>query len=150
MNNADKNSNGVKKPPILRVADIIPPYHNDLIQESQKQKTNNGLQNNQGAQEHKSAGANNYEIPKFDIAHQILTQQRKCSAMKRKAPGEQSGERTQEQSDTGEQEYKRTRNTEYRTPAFAEAAAIRQDIIVIKEIVRRDIERLCQNNFVYK
>lgn len=134
MNNAGKNNNSIKKPPILRVADIIPAHHDGLIQESQKQKANNGLQNNQDTPENKTTGETNYKIPKFNVAEQILANQRRTSSMKRLSPARHK--------DTGAQEH---------TPQTSQAVSpVRQDITVIKEIVRRDIESFCQYKLVYE
>lgn len=137
VNNNGKNSNGNKKPPILRVADIIPPFHDDLIEESKKMRANNGLRNNQGSVEQERSSDENSDIPKFDVANQILTQQRKNSAMKRVSPAELKI--------TGDQEQKKKQNEEYKSRTTG-----KQDIIVIKEIVRKDIEKFCQNKLSYR
>jgi hypothetical protein len=137
VNNTDKNSKGVNKPPVLRVADIIPPLHNDLINESQQIRTNNGLQNNQVTGQQNTSIKENSEIPKFDVAQQILAEQRKYSARKRVSPADHRI--------TGTQEQKKKQNAEHEAHT-----TIQQDIIVIKEIVRRDIEKFCQNKLRYR
>ena len=61
------------------------------------------------------------EIPKFDLAEEIMAEQRKITAIRRKAPGEKKELQSQE--------------------AEAERAQSYQEQI-ITEIVARDIERL--------
>ena len=127
MNNADKNSNGNKKPPILRVSDIIPPFHNDLIEDSKKLRPDKGLHNIQEREEQKNSNPENSEIPKFDVASQILTRQRQVSAMKRVSPAELKGSVIPEENKKHE-------------PLCEE----KQDKIAIKEIVKRDIDKFLQ------
>ena len=124
MNGADNNSDKIKKPLILRIEDIIPPYNNALKRQSHRQ-------NNDLALPHKSNDSNNFDIPTFDIASQILSQQRQHSAMKRISPARHNSAKTQL--------HKITQNTEY-----PYVAATRQDRTIIKDIVRRDIEMLCR------
>ena len=73
------------------------------------------------------------EIPKFDLAEDIMAEQRKVTAIKRKAPNKKNEFQSQEP------EVESTSYTiEQPAPALSE-----QDKI-ITEIVARDIERLCQ------
>ena len=123
----------------MRVSDIIPPFHNDLIRESQNHKASNGSQNNPSA-EQKNTEAESFEIPKFDIANQILTQQRKYSALRRVSPAELKS--------SGGQGQKETANIDSESPFAGRDDA--KDIGVIKEIVRRDISKLCLTNHIDK
>ncbi len=63
------------------------------------------------------------EIPSFDLAEEIMAEQRKITAIRRKAPG------------------KKTDNIEQPTSALSEQEKI------IAEIVARDIERLCGGDY---
>jgi len=74
------------------------------------------------------------EIPKFNLAEQIMAEQRKVVSLKRRAPAEQSGSVNDRVS---AEPVKRT----------AEKTAVARDDSdsVIAEIVARDIAALCHN-----
>jgi len=65
----------------------------------------------------------NGEIPKFDLAEEVMAEQRKITATRRKAPTNTE---------------RRTPNTEHRTPNSAGFPEQRQ---IIAEIVARDIAK---------
>ena len=97
-----------RRPDILRLHDIVPPYN------SQPPKDDSA-------------------IPKFDLAEEILAEQRKISAVKRKAPGRKIEAISRQQD--------------------AESAGIEQPPHVLSEqeqivaeIVARDIQALCRRN----
>ena len=73
------------------------------------------------------------EIPKFDLAEDIMAEQRRITAIRRKAPGKRDEAQRQEQE---------AESIGYTvgqpTPALSEQEHI------IAEIVARDIERLCK------
>jgi len=77
------------------------------------------------------------EIPKFDLAEQIMAEQRKITAIKRKAPGKKN-ETQPEQLQAKPVDY----TIEHSIPWQAE-----QDQI-IAEIVTRDIEKLCRGGYL--
>jgi len=72
-------------------------------------------------------------IPKFDLAEQILAEQRKNSSVKRKGPANKVDP---------EQRRPRLHPAGHAMQAHIEALGQEQ---VIAEIVARDIERLCRN-----
>ena len=74
------------------------------------------------------------EIPKFDLAEEIMAEQRKITAVKRKAPGK----KTEDQRAEPQAEPVGYTTIEQPVPTPPE-----QDQI-IAEIVARDIERLCR------
>ena len=123
MNNAGKNSNGVKKPPVLHLADIITPCRSNFILQSQNH-------NNSSPQEHKSKSADNFDIPKFDIAEQVLANQRRLSAMKRKPPSSKTPIQAEQTANA-------FNKVDFRPQIYEQTG-----FTVIKEIVTRDIETL--------
>jgi hypothetical protein len=66
------------------------------------------------------------EIPSFDLAEEIMAEQRRITAIRRKAPGQRTEAQQNEPVDHPP------------TPALSEQEKI------IAEIVARDIERLCR------
>ncbi len=77
------------------------------------------------------------DIPKFDLAEEIMAEQRKITTMKRKAPGqitELANEKPKDQAN--------------RIRPVKPAAAISEQDRMITEIVARDIEELCSGNRV--
>lgn len=75
------------------------------------------------------------EIPKFDLAEEIMAEQRKITSIRRKAPGQRS--------ETQSQPLK-TELADF-TTEWSTAAQSDQDRI-IAEIVARDIERMCRRD----
>jgi hypothetical protein len=121
LNTFDNNKNSPNKnrnPDILRAKDIFP---------SPAKTTSSGHNAD------KTIGSD-FEIPKFDLAEQILARQRSLSATNRKSP-EKRPETLPHQSDTcltGQ-------------AALRSAASFpQQDLIIIKEIVTQDIQQLCR------
>jgi len=128
MSKADSNKKPVgdtsrRKSDALRAEDIMPPYGAG----SKKAKS--------GKKSSSSKGQKESEIPKFDLAEQILAEHRKVASAKRKAPGKKTGAPRQEQ-----QVEAVGHSIEQPTPAPSEGQQI------IAEIVARDIERLCEGN----
>jgi len=75
------------------------------------------------------------EIPKFDLAEEIMAEQRRITAIRRKAPGKKDEAQSQERE---------SESVGYTigqpSPALSEEKQI------IAEIVARDIERLCRGD----
>jgi len=73
------------------------------------------------------------DIPRFDLAEEIMAEQRKTTAIKRKSPGKKIGLKPEESTYMGE-----AGAADYQTEqgAFAEPDS------VISDIVARDIEKL--------
>jgi hypothetical protein len=109
------------------------------------------------------SGAAKFDIPRFNLAQDIMSAQRRQSAVRRKGPGEEDGrqrtedggQRTEDPSTLryeGQAEGRRqkaedrTQNTEQRTKKAESWLAGRIETLrdsIIAEIVARDIERLC-------
>ena len=73
------------------------------------------------------------EIPKFDLAEEIMAEQRKITAIRRKAPGQKTEAQNEE------------RQAESIGRAIEQPpAALSEQEQIIAEIVARDIEKLCR------
>lgn len=76
------------------------------------------------------------EIPSFDLAEEIMAEQRKITAIRRKAPGQKTeAQRSEPQAQPADY------TIEQPTPTLSEQEKI------IAEIVARDIERLCRGDY---
>ena len=80
-------------------------------------------------------GQKESEIPKFDLAEEIMAEQRKVTSARRKAPGKTVEAGKQEQE---------AESVDYIVEQPTPMALERQQIIA--EIVARDIEKLCRGN----
>ena len=107
MNNTDNKQDDTG---VIRAHDIVPPYNKEKHPAQSLPKT---------------------EIPKFDLAEQIMSEQRKITAIRRKAPG------------------KKTKAPDLQPRIQAAGCAVRQQSrtlpekeLIIAEIVARDIEKL--------
>ena len=114
------------KEDVLRSSDIIPPFNKQLHKVSISQNSGECTEN---------AEPKKNEIPKFDLAEQILAEQRKTTAIRRKAPGGKSAVQAAES-----QNKTTSRTGEMQTPPLSEQQQI------IAEIVEKDIERLCRSS----
>jgi hypothetical protein len=76
------------------------------------------------------------EIPRFDLAEEIMAEQRKITAIKRKAPGKKT------EAETSEPEAEPADHTTIEQPALT----LPEQDRIIAEIVARDIERLCRGD----
>lgn len=112
MANSDKQNDTS----VFRAEDIIPPY-------------NKKAHSIAGAVQ----GAN--EIPKFDLAEQIMAEQRKITAIKRKAPGKKAKAPAQ-------QPQAQSIGYSIKQPPLA----LSEQKQIIAEIVARDIEKLCRGD----
>ena len=117
VNTFDNNKNSPNRnPDILRAKDIFP----------SPAKTTSSSQNADGIR-------TDSEIPKFDLAEQILAGQRRLTAAKRKSP--------EKVTDTSVLHSKASMTYQ---PALRSAVLFQQQDFIIKEIVARDIEKLCR------
>lgn len=105
---------------VIRAQDIVPPYNKDKSREQSVQAT-----------ESPDAILEKSEIPKFDLAEQIMAEQRKITAVKRKAPG------------------KKPKAPELQPRIQSTGCAVRRQArtlpekeLIIAEIVARDIEKM--------
>jgi len=131
--NADKKSNIYA----LRAKDIIPPYNNKNHQEQMPPTKENSpnADDNIGQKERLPTKQDNTvfqkaAIPKFDLAKQIMSEQRKVASIKRKAPD------------------KKNNVNNYKQKAYSIGYAVKPPSMslyqeqIIAEIVQRDIQRL--------
>lgn len=139
---------------VLRAADMIPPYNKRTSRKKvsrkkqkstaktassvKKQKKTSKIKTTKAAKKKtsgKSASLNKSEIPKFDLADEIMAEHRKVTAARRKGPGEKH------KAPVKERDIKPVaHNIERLKPVFLEESQI------ISEIVARDIEKLCGGN----
>jgi hypothetical protein len=128
-----------RKADVLRARDIIPgvsPYGNVAGQEENLQETgqNNpyppALPKTPVETDQKTS-----EIPKFNLAEEIMAEHRRITAIRRKGPGEkEEGQKQERESNPAGDTIGQPR------PALSEQKQI------IAEIVARDIESLCRGD----
>ena len=144
------------KKDVLRASDIMPPYKK-TAEEDKSQRTGENTASpadaletttdkekteHIGPAEEKPVGAaeaeqQRSEIPRFDLAEEIMAEQRKVSATRRKAPGK-IFEAQKAEEEVGPSRYA------IRQPTPAQP--YQQQIIT--EIVARDIEMLCRGGYL--
>ena len=136
------------KADILRAHDIMPPHKEKPLQEPKTQKTDENtarLPQTQAEQikpgkyipaKDRDSEQEKGEIPSFDLAKEIMAEQRKNTAIRRKAPGKKP-EAQKEKTEAEPVSY----TIEHPMPTSPE-----QDRI-IADIVARDIERLRQGDY---
>jgi hypothetical protein len=110
---------------ILRADDIMPPYKK-TGQEDKSRKPSEEKTAEAASTEQEKGG-----MPRFDLAEEIMAEQRKISAIKRKAPGERIEAQKAE---------KEVEPVSYTMGPSTPAQPYQQKIIA--EIVARDIESL--------
>jgi hypothetical protein len=136
---------------ILRARDIIPPFKQEPSQEGQPRETGGqkdatGEPSEPAAQEGEvqpeiaeeepggpAGPPQKSEIPRFDLADDIMAEQRRITAIRRKAPAEQKAPKVQEVE---------VEASAWRFEPVTSATPEEQRIIA--GIVARDIERLLQ------
>ena len=155
MSNTDNNKQDDTD--VIRADDIVPPYNKEkhreqdlpakqagrtkdiLSQDGQKQTLKEAASSlSESRPRHAETGATEpgdvvqqvNEIPKFDLAEQIMAEQRKITAIRRKAPGQKS--KTPDRR-------LRIQSTGY---AIKPPPTLSQKELIIAEIVARDIEKL--------
>ncbi len=111
-NNIKKDS---KKNDILRSEDIIPPFDKDT--EGQQSKRTEGRT----------------DVPKFDLAEEIMAEHRKISSIKRKSPDQKVEPLRPIDKSKGQ--------TDITSSTIPETIEEKQ---AIRDIVARDIERFCR------
>ena len=128
-----------RKGDVLRAEDIIPGKTSSKKAKTAKKKTSSSKKGAGPAKdmpaEPTDKGQKESEIPKFDLAEQILAEQRKVASARRKGPG-QTIEPAKKEQEAEPVDYL----GEQPTPMALE----RQQIIA--EIVARDIEKLRRGN----
>ncbi|MBA7633734.1 hypothetical protein ES703_41305 [subsurface metagenome] len=140
------------KADILRARDIMPepppPYKKE--ETHQKPKSQNGSENTthsadavpKSAEEEKPAKSaskqqEKMEIPRFDLAEEIMAEQRKITAIRRKAPGKKI---------EAQPEWPQAKPVGYGIERSIPWEAEQDQIIA--EIVTRDIEKLCRGDYL--
>jgi hypothetical protein len=126
---------------VIRAQDILPPYNKEKYREqSLKEATPSPSPSYPQYADTSAAKPGDVvqdanEIPKFDLAEQIMAEQRKVTAIRRKAPGKKT--KTPDRQP-------RTQSTSYAieppSPTSSEKG------IIIAEIVARDIENMYQGD----
>jgi hypothetical protein len=129
------------KKDVLRARDIMPPYNKPGKEAAKSTDTAERAEKQIKPREEKSTQSpstaqGKSEVPRFDLAEQILAEQRKISAIRRKAPGKRI-EARKPAVEVGPAHYA------IRPPAPRQP--YQQQIIA--EIVTRDIERLCRGGY---
>ena len=119
MNDKNEQSPRPKQGRILRAKDIIPG--------AERTAGNDG-----------ESGAKEFDIPRFNLANDIMSAQRRQSAVRRKGPEAEEDWR-QRTEDIRQKIEQRTQKAGWRLAGGIET--LRDSIIA--EIVARDIERLC-------
>ena len=143
---SDVSNNKQNDTDVFRAEDIVPPYNKkshpgqDLqeTEANEKKEASSQSELRQPLEDTTSmitgAAQKANEIPKFDLAEQIMAEQRKITAVKRKAPG------------------KTTKAPDQLPQAKSIGYTIKQPLTlseqkqIIAEIVARDIEKLYRGN----
>ncbi|MHC4658620.1 MAG: hypothetical protein ACYS83_05500 [Planctomycetota bacterium] len=134
------------KADVVRARDIMPPYKKKTSQEPKSQETSESATaaadkpSEKEETAHKDTPATQLaavaaqqtksEIPRFDLAEEIMAEQRKISAVRRKAPGEREELKAEPADST----------------VVKPAPRLSYEDKIIAEIVARDIGRLCRGN----
>jgi hypothetical protein len=122
------------KADILRASDIIPSSRKKVFQELKPQQAAQNTSYPANATENPAvASQEQAEIPKFDLAEEIMAEQRKITAIRRKRPGKKNEVQNQDIE---------VKPTGYATKQPTQKPSQQKQIIV--EIVARDIEKLCR------
>ena len=122
------------KADILRASDIIPSSKKKTFQELKSQQTtrSTGFPVD-GTKKSAETAQKQAEIPKFDLAEEIMAEQRQITAIRRKGPGEKN----EVQSRIDE-----VKSIGYAIKQPTQESSQQEQIIA--EIVARDIEKLCR------
>ena len=135
MDNSNEQLNTNSEPrkaDVLRARDIIPSYKNRTGQEPDSQQTGtNESRLPSDAKRALETEQQTSEIPRFDLAEEIMAEQRIITAIRRKAPGEK---------DEAQRHEREAESAGYAIGQPSPALSEQEQIIA--EIVRRDIERL--------
>jgi hypothetical protein len=119
------------KKDILRAHDVMPPYKKIDAEDKSHKQSEGRVAEVVKAQEDKG------EIPRFDLAEEIMAEQRKISAIRRKAPGRRI-ETQKTEKEFGPVGY--TIERPIPVQPYEEQ--------IIAEIVARDIKRMCGGGYL--
>jgi hypothetical protein len=143
MNEDDKNENLdadilESKEDILCARDIMPPYNDDVRGENKEKEGGKeaeaGKHDDAKPLEIKEIGQGRSEIPRFDLAEEIMAEQRKITAIKRKSPER----KMEDEARQGVRSFRYALEPQRLTKTGERG--------IIAEIVARDIKRLCGEN----
>ena len=129
---------------ILRAKDVIPPYSKKIPQQEKKAAKKEALKRIEDNVKHKESQSTKKEdtvqqtdgIPKFDLANQIISKQRKVATIKRKRPGPKK-EATSPKQKAPSMDY-----------TLKPPSILSQQENIIAEIVARDIQKLRKGNIL--
>ena len=123
---SDTDNNKKDDTDVIRAQDIVPPYNEEKYIEQSLKEAPPLL--SASCPQHAETGAS--EIPKFDLAEQIMAEQRKITAIKRKAPSKKT------KAPVRPPRIQSTGCAVKPPPTLSEKG------LIIAEIVARDIEKL--------
>jgi hypothetical protein len=139
MDNSNEQLNTNSEPrksDVLRARDIIPgasPYGNTAGQENLQETAQNEPYPPAVTKTPVETNQKTSEIPKFNLAEEIMAEHRKITAIRRKGPGEK------------DEAQKKERKSEPAGDANGQPKpALSEQKHIIAEIVARDIESLCR------
>jgi hypothetical protein len=129
-----------KAEPVLRAADVLPPFDKDSGKPSARRQGNGtaagekrrGREGADSTGPHGPTAGREAQIPSFDLAESILAEQRRTTARRRKRPARATIERDNNVA---------TMRPTYIDDLSSEEQAELQEVVA--EIVARDIARLC-------
>jgi hypothetical protein len=125
------NSNKYDDTDILRAEDIVPPYNTNVEQKRVLREDAAFVEQDISSNDDWDQRAD--EVPKFDLAAQIMAEQRKITAVRRRAPG---------QKIKNPDRKPQTQSSQYTFKPFVLSEQER----IIAEIVARDIQKLCRGD----
>ena len=125
MSNTDNNKQDDID--VLRAENILPPYNKEKHRKQSLKEATPSL--SASHQQHTETSAT--EIPKFNLAELIMAEQRKVTAIRRKAPGKKT-------KTPGRQPRIQSTGCAIKQPAPTSS----EKGLIIAEIVARDIEKL--------
>jgi len=124
------------KADILRARDIIP-YKEGTQRKTKPQGTNPiSIETTEVSATTQSTEQGKSEIPRFDLAEEIMAEQRRVTAIRRKAPDKED--------ETKEKELKlESINYTIKQPTLVSS----EQEQIIAEIVARDIQKMCRDDY---
>jgi len=130
------NSTKPKRMRVLRAADVMPPF-DKLPDGAAETGGSDGVDGGLAAEATPDAGlsqAGDVEVPVYDLAENILAEQRRVAARRRRSPSQAQVERVAVPQSDGVR------------PSFAELPSddLPELQRIVAEIVARDIDRLCR------
>ena len=141
MNNADGDGQidvdtEQGKSDVLRAKDIIPPLKITSGAEAVSDESGQSAAHPPaGAETSLQTGHRRSEIPRFNLAEEIMAEQRRITAVRRRGPG---------QTDEAQKQVREAESVGDKKEQMSAELSEQEEIIA--EIVARDIERLCRGD----